>query len=427
MQNRGGSKIIMNFLRKKICLTGDFRDLKGYKTQFYNNYSWYRSAIAQDFNASGIGFKKEEMKFLISQLGGILTTHESADIILIGEKPDENIINYAIENSILTVDIEELGRLIASDEEELFKNSDLLKSIQEYLVMEEPRYLGRNVLDYYAVELIQKKLQDPKLNKTWLKQFIENIFINPLLKKRLISEYCAEKNKKYFEEWLKKNGDLKTFKENKLKNLRNSLVVMNDDELTPEDLIAAITKKCSMLIFAPFALRSDKKFIIELIQNAKNAYNSANILLYMDKSLKNDEDIFLETVKNLEFPSYYMKFVSAKIKSNPQLILQAMVFNIDILEFLCPNLLNDIDFVLNAIEINPDALRYVNSRFRSTKEVVLKAVSKKGKLLECVNKKFKKDRAVVLAAVKNYGDAIYLADDWFRNDEEIVTIANNNS
>jgi hypothetical protein len=84
----------------------------------------------------------------------------------------------------------------------------------------------------------------------------------------------------------------------------------------------------------------------------------------------------------------------------------------------------DKEIVLLALEYCPDDLEYASEDLKKDKEIVLTAVNNYGPALKFAHEDLKKDKEIVLAAVNNFGLALEFAHEDLKKDKEIVLTAN---
>jgi hypothetical protein len=94
----------------------------------------------------------------------------------------------------------------------------------------------------------------------------------------------------------------------------------------------------------------------------------------------------------------------------------------------CPEVAHDVDCVLWSdrdffLEAPPWMLRFASAEVQSDYEVVLRAVQQDGDLLQLVDEKLRSDRGLVLEAVRQNGAAIQHADEHLRRDCEVARAA----
>ncbi len=389
----------MNFLGKKVCITGDFSN-----------------------------FKREEMEFLMAQLGAVISNHKKADIILTGDAPGADKIEFARDNSIPIIEMKELEKKVSEDEDKILSNPEILKEIQKQLVDNTPKYLGREVMNEHTKELIEKKLQDPKVSKTWIKQFYENIFINSLPKEKMVMEIGSIKAKEHGLDWILKNESIESFTKNRMNKTRETLVFQNDDSLDEDSILKGIFKNFpeslylskilpnnySKLLGNKIILSKNKNFdIYKLLLEIYGTY----FLKYADESLRKDREVVLEAVKS---DGYALEYVDKSFKKDREIVLELVKSNGSALEYTDESLRRDREIVLEAVKSNGWVLLYADKSFRKDREIVLEAVKSRGSALAHADKSFGKDREIVLEAVKSDGWVLKCADKSFGKDREIV-------
>ena len=127
--------------------------------------------------------------------------------------------------------------------------------------------------------------------------------------------------------------------------------------------------------------------------------------------------------------NYLLKYAQEEIKSNKEIILQAVKSSGLNIEYASESLKNDREIVMAAVQNNGRSLNYVLKEFGSDREVVLEAVRNVASIIEHLSYQMRNDREIVMQAVKIYGYLLKFASAEMKNDREIVmeAIRNNHS
>lgn len=137
---------------------------------------------------------------------------------------------------------------------------------------------------------------------------------------------------------VKKIGTFLEYASERLKNDRE--VVMTAITSEAEGLISPweiLNGKA--LLFASDELRSDREFMIEVLQKNPNA------LEYATDELKNDKDIVTEVVESCGFA---LKYASDELKNDKEVVLKAVKNNGVALEFASERLRDDKEIIIEA-------------------------------------------------------------------------------
>ncbi len=123
--------------------------------------------------------------------------------------------------------------------------------------------------------------------------------------------------------------------------------------------------------------------------------------------------------------NYLLKDAQEEIKSNKEIILQAVKSSGLNIEYASESLKNDREIVMAAVQNNGRSLNYVLKEFGSDREVVLEALGNDGSIIRELSYGMKKDREIVMKAIKNDGSALKFASESLKNDREIALFSVN--
>ena len=123
--------------------------------------------------------------------------------------------------------------------------------------------------------------------------------------------------------------------------------------------------------------------------------------------------------------NYLLKYAQEEIKSNKEIILQAVKSSGFNIEYASESLKNDREIVMAAAQNNGGSLYYVLKEFGSDREVVLEAVRNGASIIKHLSYQMTNDREIVMEAVKNDGSALKFASESLKNDREIALFSVN--
>jgi hypothetical protein len=90
------------------------------------------------------------------------------------------------------------------------------------------------------------------------------------------------------------------------------------------------------------------------------------------------------------------------------------------LQYASSELKSDREIILEAVKINGEALAYASNSLKSDRSFILIAVSKNGRALEFVSNHLKSDKDVVQKAIRNYGEAFSYASEHLQKDRDFI-------
>ena len=149
----------------------------------------------------------------------------------------------------------------------------------------------------------------------------------------------------------------------------------------------------SMILYVLLNL-NENDYISVIFSDKKLKYcignnNGKYILDYKDDNYSKLLNIIIEFYKN----NSYDIIINSSYK---ELILYAIKYNGEALEYANIKLQNDIEVVLQAVKQNGNALQYASSLLQNNKEIVLEAIKQKGYALEYASFNLQNDKEIVL-------------------------------
>lgn len=237
---------------------------------------------------------------------------------------------------------------------------------------------------------------------------------------------------------------------------------------------AAWTNNPEALTCATEALRANKKFIVELleaeIEKSLHEYKvhrhfmlkgSLRTFQHVHPDLRDNKDVVLRAVR---FNPQALQYASEKMRSDLDVITEAVKRDWDLFQFTCIRLVKegDVDwstsslpeasgilpeyerefvvnnafrfagvklrqnegFVLSILKMQEGmAFSYVSKKLKSDREFLVKAVSTGYRVLSYVDEAFQNDKKIVLAAVQSSGIALRWASSRLKADKEVVLAA----
>lgn len=115
--------------------------------------------------------------------------------------------------------------------------------------------------------------------------------------------------------------------------------------------------------------------------------------------------------------------VSPELKSDPDIVMEAIHTNPANFRFACPILTSDKAFVLQAVTFAGECLAHASPELQGDVEVVLAAVKQDGRALQYASTELRNEKIIVLSAVKKTGSSLEFASPELKNDVEIMIFA----
>jgi len=184
-----------------------------------------------------------------------------------------------------------------------------------------------------------------------------------------------------------------------------------------EVVMAAVRQNVGALEYASYDIINDKQLIMTLIGQG---YIDA-VLYYMSDRLKDDEEVFMEAIKE---DSDALDSFSARIKDDKELLVSiAERYRIEV-EYVSDRLKDDREFMLFvAKQGNRWMMEHLSRRLLNDEDVVAAAAGQNGDALNYAPADMKDNEKVVMAAVKENGSALYYASDRLKRNEKVVMAA----
>ncbi|EFC37477.1 predicted protein [Naegleria gruberi] len=174
--------------------------------------------------------------------------------------------------------------------------------------------------------------------------------------------------------------------------------------------IEAVKQSPSNIVYADSSLRTDKDFILQLIEI------NPNVMRNIDYPLNDDVDIARQVVQRNGLLLHYF---SASIRENIEIVKMAIGQNPNSIQ---SSLIQTLDIVMDAVQTDGTSLQYIYSKFKDQREVVLTAVRQNGIALKFVQNSWKMDREIIIKALNNGCPFMYVDPSW-RRDKEIALVA----
>jgi hypothetical protein len=190
--------------------------------------------------------------------------------------------------------------------------------------------------------------------------------------------------------------------------------IKNKNILNDKKLFLKLAKIFSSTFkFASDILKSDKEYVLKLLQSGCDIYEYINPKLYGDKQ------ITLVAVKQPRYNSN-LKYANKKLKNNKQIVLESVQNNGRALKYASNALKDDRQIVLEAAKCDPRALVYASKRIKNDKKIMWEAIRQDGRAFEYASNQIKSDKKFVLEALKSYPYSLLYADKNMMKNKDIV-------
>ena len=168
-------------------------------------------------------------------------------------------------------------------------------------------------------------------------------------------------------------------------------------------------------------LRADKDFIFDVIYHDHDWVSiDLRPLEFVSEEIRSDKEFMLRI---MERDSYAFEYASDKLKADKDMILAATDFDHFRLEFASDVLKDDKDIAFAAMKNNPFNYEHVSNRLKKDKKLAMAAVRREGRNLEHVSQELQNDHQVVFTAVMNQGRALQYASNELKKNNEVVSCA----
>lgn len=135
-------------------------------------------------------------------------------------------------------------------------------------------------------------------------------------------------------------------------------------------------------------------------------------MTYKEKIIDKYSEIMNKAMAKLEKMNDRMDKEIAKLDDIERICKKQIKENFNFIkEYISPKLRSNKEVVLEAVKESGYALIYASKELRNDKEVVLAAVKQKGYVLEFASEELRNDKEVVLAAIKENGNALQFASE----------------
>ncbi|EFC40249.1 hypothetical protein NAEGRDRAFT_59125 [Naegleria gruberi] len=229
------------------------------------------------------------------------------------------------------------------------------------------------------------------------------------------------------------------------------------------------------MVLVPEELRTDKNFIMDIVafnptsiklyrngtltrheilnemkEKMKNQLNNINddkelaiksllfdidLIQYISPKLLNDREFMIEAVQQILQNEHvsgrnylHDKFYDCEeLRDNSDYMLKCITITDNAFQFVTSRLRNDKDFILEALKFNTSIYRYIPIRLlMDDREFLFKCLAITGKIIKLADT-FKSDKEVVMAALKSDGSMIRYADDLLKTDRDFIIQAKKNA
>jgi hypothetical protein len=133
----------------------------------------------------------------------------------------------------------------------------------------------------------------------------------------------------------------------------------------------------------------DKKRALKVVRESAYKYE------HLSESMRDDEEVTLEAVKNC---TYAIKYATDRMKNNKKVGLAAVRYSGSAYEYLSPTLRDDEEVTLEAVKNSTYAIKYASDQMKNNKKVALAAVRYSGSAYEYISEEMKCDKYIALEA-----------------------------
>jgi hypothetical protein len=201
----------------------------------------------------------------------------------------------------------------------------------------------------------------------------------------------------------------------------NIIDCLSDNLKDDEDIVFEIIKIFHLDKFNCVSdrLKSNKEFVLKILKHPMIGTYEYNIVKYLSKSLRDDEDIILESSKILE-KSY--KYASDRLKRDKNFVSKLLkhLYCSDILIF--PFCIRDDEHLASLfIKTNLENIYYISDRLKSDKKFILELDPEY--LSGVVLDKFKNDKEVVMHVFEYDSSEFNSLSDELQDDYDVAIIA----
>ena len=175
-----------------------------------------------------------------------------------------------------------------------------------------------------------------------------------------------------------------------------------------------VRKNWRMLQHAPAELRSDRQLVLEAVGQSWEA------LKFVSQNLRSDKKLVLSAV---EQDGLAMEYAAPGLQGDHDVMLAAVRKTWKALRYAQPSVVDDYDIGMAAIQQNWRALQYLGARLRDNKELMEMAVQQSGLALKYASARLQRDNEIVLRAVRQNGAAFEFAAAELRADRQFVLAA----
>nr|CAG4713456.1 unnamed protein product [Naegleria fowleri] len=165
-----------------------------------------------------------------------------------------------------------------------------------------------------------------------------------------------------------------------------------------EFMLYVVTRNGLVLEYATPDLQDDFEIALAAVKESVHAFE------YVSKRLKGDREFIWHAVSMTR--SIAFCGASEDLRKDKELVLQAVKFNGNALQYALNDLRNDFEVVLESVKEFGFALRFASPEMRNNKQIVLEAVKRTGEALQYASKSLRHDKEIILEALKETRKAV---------------------
>ena len=208
--------------------------------------------------------------------------------------------------------------------------------------------------------------------------------------------------------------------------------ILNNFDIINKSILLKLNKYNTILVIFSY-----KKYLYCLnneygkyILDYKNDNYSKLLYIIINLYKNNSYDIIINSsykelvLKAVKYNGEVLEYISIDLQKDKEIVLKGVEQNGMSLAFIDIDLQNDKEIVLAAVKQNGNALCYASSYLQNDKEIVLIAVKRYGYALQYASSNLQDDNEVVIAAVKQYRNALKFASINLQNDKYIILESN---
>eukprot|EP01080_Neovahlkampfia_damariscottae_P006713 gene6713-10878_t len=113
-------------------------------------------------------------------------------------------------------------------------------------------------------------------------------------------------------------------------------------------------------------------------------------------------------------------FCSDQMKSDPEIVLEAVKIDGLSIEFACPEQKKNKEILEAAIKQNPESIRWLPIELMLDEEFMIKIISLNGEILKHLDEKYKKNKTIALSAVKSSENGFEFISNELKMDRDVL-------